>query len=148
MSKLILASIDLANPEQHDAILTRAAQMADLDDASLAVVTVIPDFGMSIVGSFFETGAEENALKKAAAALHETVAKVLGSDTDAQIKHVIRHGTAYEEILETARTLNADLIIMGAHRPNYSDYLLGPNAARVVRHSTCSVLVLRAPDGN
>jgi nucleotide-binding universal stress UspA family protein len=38
--------------------------------------------------------------------------------------------------------LNATLIVMGAHRPAFQDYLIGPNAARVVRHAKCSVLVL------
>ncbi|MEP3300223.1 MAG: universal stress protein, partial [Pseudoruegeria sp.] len=37
----------------------------------------------------------------------------------------------------------ADLIVIGAHRPDFKDYLLGPNAARVVRHSECSVYVVR-----
>jgi nucleotide-binding universal stress UspA family protein len=32
---------------------------------------------------------------------------------------------------------------MGSHRPNMSDYLIGPNAARVVRHAPVSVLVVR-----
>jgi len=143
MSKTILVAIDLAHPEHHEKLLTKAAQQAGMDGADLAVVSVIPDFGMSIVGSFFEPGAEEQALQDAAKALHEAVAAVLGPDEDARIKHVIRHGTAYEEILETAKMFEVDLIIMGAHRPNYADYLLGPNAARVVRHSTCSVMVLR-----
>jgi nucleotide-binding universal stress UspA family protein len=49
----------------------------------------------------------------------------------------------YEEILATARDLKADLIVMASHRPELKDYLLGPNAARVVRHSDVSVLVVR-----
>ena len=52
-------------------------------------------------------------------------------------------GTAYEEILTTARSFGADLIVMASHRPELKDYLLGPNAARVVRHSDVSVLVVR-----
>ena len=36
-----------------------------------------------------------------------------------------------------------DLIVIGAHKPDFKDYLLGPNAARVVRHSHCSVHVVR-----
>jgi nucleotide-binding universal stress UspA family protein len=35
------------------------------------------------------------------------------------------------------------LIIIGSHSPSMQDYLLGPNAARVVRHANCSVLVIR-----
>jgi nucleotide-binding universal stress UspA family protein len=35
------------------------------------------------------------------------------------------------------------MIVMASHRPELKDYLLGPNAARVVRHAECSVLVVR-----
>ena len=37
----------------------------------------------------------------------------------------------------------ADLIVVGSHRPAMKDYLLGTNAAPVVRHATCSMLVAR-----
>ncbi len=33
--------------------------------------------------------------------------------------------------------------IMADGHPNLAQYLLGPNAARVVRHAICSVLVVR-----
>lgn len=39
--------------------------------------------------------------------------------------------------------LGADLIVMASQRPELKDYLLGPNAARVVRHAEQSVLVVR-----
>lgn len=35
--------------------------------------------------------------------------------------------------------------IMAVGHPDLAQYLLGPNAARVVRHATCSVLVVRQP---
>ncbi len=35
------------------------------------------------------------------------------------------------------------MIVMASHRPEMSDYLLGPNAARVVRHARRSVSVIR-----
>ena len=56
---------------------------------------------------------------------------------------MIAEGTIYERIIHCAEKTSADLIIMGAHRPELKDYLLGPNAARVVRHAECSVLVVR-----
>lgn len=143
MSNFVLAAIDLQHPEHHAAILSKAARMAEMDSARIAVVTVVPDFGMSIVGSFFEEGAAQAAMNTAAETLHEVVAKALGTDASAQVKHIVRSGTAYEQILETATELEPELIVMGAHRPDLKDYLLGPNAARVVRHSNCSVLVLR-----
>ena len=57
--------------------------------------------------------------------------------------HVL-HGTIYDEILRAADKLEADVIVMGSHRPALKDYLLGPNAARVMRHARCSVYVVRA----
>jgi nucleotide-binding universal stress UspA family protein len=62
---------------------------------------------------------------------------------DVPVQHIVGHGTAYEEILRVAGDIKSDLIVMGSHRPNMEDYLLGPNAARVVRHANCSVLVVR-----
>jgi len=45
--------------------------------------------------------------------------------------------------LAVAEEAVADLIVVGSHRPAMKDYLLGTNAARVVRHARCSVLVAR-----
>ena len=55
----------------------------------------------------------------------------------------MRNGTIYDEILAVADEIGADLIVMASHRPALRDYLLGPNAARVVRHAKQSVLVVR-----
>ena len=60
-----------------------------------------------------------------------------------RVQHIVGEGTIYKTIIETADQIGADLIIMGSHRPELQDYLLGPNAARVVRHSAKSVLVVR-----
>jgi UDP-N-acetylmuramate: L-alanyl-gamma-D-glutamyl-meso-diaminopimelate ligase len=38
---------------------------------------------------------------------------------------------------------DADLIVIGSHRPAMSTYLLGSNAKTVARHATCSVLIVR-----
>ena len=57
---------------------------------------------------------------------------------------LVTHGASiYAEILAVAEEAEADLIVVGSHRPAMKDYLLGTNAARVVRHARCSVLVAR-----
>ena len=63
---------------------------------------------------------------------------------DVTYKSIARHGSVYKEILEVADSIGADLIVLTSHRPARSDYLLGPNAARVVRHAKQSVFVVRA----
>jgi universal stress protein F len=142
MSGKVLVAIDLAHASEQKSILETGKKLADMDGSSLSVVTVIPDFGMSIVGSFFDKDTAANALKSGTEKLHGFVRDTLGSDDDVQ--HIIRLGTAYEEILETSKELGITLIVLGAHKPEFKDFLLGPNAARVVRHSNCSVHVVRS----
>jgi len=143
MSKLILCAVDLGNAEVVNRVLVQAAKLADLDDAQLDVVTVVPDFGESWVSGFFEEHHHEKAVKETSARLHEVCEQMLGRECNAKIRHLVATGTAYQEILKTAKTAGSDLIVIGAHKPDLQDYLLGPNAARVVRHSSCSVFVVR-----
>lgn len=143
MSRSILAAIDL-NETEHDAEVLRIAhKLAQLDSAQLDVVTVLPDFGMSVVGASFARDYHDQAVENARGLLNDFVEKTLGAEVNASIRHVVATGKIYAEILHAAKAAGADLIVIGSHRPELSDYLLGPNAARVVRHSGCSVYVVR-----
>jgi nucleotide-binding universal stress UspA family protein len=52
-------------------------------------------------------------------------------------------GSVCNEVPDEAETIGADLVIVGSHTPSMATYLLGSNAATIVRHSKCSVLVVR-----
>jgi nucleotide-binding universal stress UspA family protein len=58
-------------------------------------------------------------------------------------RRIVAEGTIYQEILTAAQIIQADLIVMGSHHLELKDYLLGPNAAKVMRHAACSVMVVR-----
>ena len=118
MTKPVLAALDLADVAHHAAILDKAARMAALEGAPLAVMTVLPDFGMSQVGTFFPAGAGDKALAAASTQLHEITARLL---PDSQVRHLVMQGGIYHEILEAAKGMGARLIVMGAHRPALSD---------------------------
>ena len=104
-------------------------------------MTVVPDFGMTAVGPFFPEGYETQAIAVATKDLHALSRDHVPDSVNVQ--HVVAYGNIYEEILKAAQKTKAELIVMAAHRPELTDYLLGPNAARVVRHAPCSVLVVR-----
>ncbi|MSP21072.1 MAG: universal stress protein, partial [Alphaproteobacteria bacterium] len=55
----------------------------------------------------------------------------------------LRSGSITHEIIGAAKARGADLIVMTSRRPEMRDYPIGANAAQVVRHAPCSVLVLR-----
>ena len=56
---------------------------------------------------------------------------------------VLVKGHTYRTIIDYAETESIDCIVMGSHKPGFSDYLLGSTAARVVRHAPCAVHVYR-----
>jgi nucleotide-binding universal stress UspA family protein len=141
MFKNILLPVDLAHRETQVKTVTNAAELARQWDATLHVITVVPDLGMSVVGSYFPKGFEEKALAEADRHLHEFTDKEINADI--KIHRIVASGTVYKEIMRYADETGCDLIIMGSHRPELSDYLIGPNASRVVRHAKQSVLVVR-----
>jgi len=143
MTKSVLCAVDISNGNIDAPVLKIAAKLADLDGAQLDVVTVLPDFGESWVSGFFRPDFHDKAQHEAHDKLVELCVDAVGSERHATIRPVAATGTAYQEIMTTAESARSDLIVIGAHKPDFKDYLLGPNAARVVRHSNVSVYVVR-----
>ena len=141
MFKHILLTVDLEHDESWGKALPAAIENAKAFGATLHIMTVVPDFGRSLVSSFFPKDHVKQMMDGTTKALHDFVAAHIPEGI--AVQHIVGYGNAYEEILRVAEDVNIDLIIMGAHRPRMEDYLLGPNAARVVRHAKCSVLVVR-----
>ena len=141
MFKDILLPVDLGNAVSQRKAVETAVHLAKTAKAQLHVMTVVPDFGLSIVGSFFPEGYEKHALDEASKKLHDFVKAEIPKSV--KVQHIVGHGTIYEEILRAANELGCDVIILASHRPELKDYLLGPNAARVARHAACSVMIVR-----
>ncbi|MGV6840048.1 MAG: universal stress protein, partial [Planktomarina sp.] len=138
MTQTVLCAIDINRPDEEEDVLRTAKRLADLDDAQLDLITVVPDFGASVVGAYFQDHQVKTAKDGAKALLNDFGAKVLGSQDNEAVRHVVAVGNVYEEVLKIANIDGADLIVIGAHRPDLKDFLLGPNAARIVRHAQCS----------
>lgn len=58
-------------------------------------------------------------------------------------KGVVIVGHSGRSILDWAEEHGPDVIIVASHRPGMQDLLLGSTAAKVVRHATCAVHVVR-----
>ncbi|MAR55942.1 MAG: universal stress protein UspA [Rickettsiales bacterium] len=139
MYEHILLPVDLDEKKQLS--LPVAVDYAKAFGAQLHVMTVVPEFGMSIISQYFPGNSDDKMIQAAQVALKDFTKKHIPEGI--KVQHIVGQGTVYQVIIETSEKINADLIIMGAHRPDLKDYLLGPNAARVVRHSDKSVLVVR-----
>lgn len=143
MTRSVLCAIDINRPEAELPVLRAAARMAALDEARLDVLTVLPDFGAPIVGLYLQDHHVATAKDRAEEVLSDVVRAALGEDGDAEVRHIVATGSVYQEVLKTAKLAGSDLIVVGAHAPDLRDFLIGPNAARIVSHSECSVFVVR-----
>ncbi len=141
MYKNILLPIDLNSIETQETAIAMAVQIAERFGAKLHVMAVMPKLGVGVVSTFFPEDYEEKVLTAAEAELANVLRQRIPEGVD--VDHAVASGTIYKEVLDHARQIKADLIVMASHRPELKDYLIGPNAARVVRHADCSVLVVR-----
>lgn len=142
MFKNILFPVDITEEGSWRESLPVVIAQAQAFNSKLHIMTVVSDYGMSMVQQYFPKGSVEKVVEQTKGSLHSFVDENIPKDI--KIQNIVAKGSVYECIIKTANQINADLIVMSAHRPELKDYLLGPNAAKVVRHSNTSVLVVRS----
>ncbi|WP_414163590.1 universal stress protein UspF [Superficieibacter sp. BNK-5] len=144
MNRTILVPIDVSDSDLTQRIVSHVESQARIDDAQVHFLTVVPSFPYYASLGLAQSGqlpSMDDLQREAISKLEEIVARFQIPD-DRKQTH-IAEGSPKDKILELAKTLHADLIILASHRPDISTYLLGSNAAAVVRHAACSVLVVR-----
>ena len=99
----------------------------------LHVVEQMPSYAIS----YFPEGFREETIEAIRVNLAEMAKSLPGGQAE------VIEGHAGASILDHAEELACDCIVIASHRPGMQDYLLGSTAARVVRHATCSVHVVR-----
>jgi universal stress protein G len=143
MYKQILVPVDLTDPELAKPALATAVMMVAQSAGTVRLINVMP-LTPVMLAEYVPPDFEAQQRKSAEEAL-AIVAKETGIDP-ARVSSVVRQGGIYQEILEEANAMKADLIVMTSHRPQrpaVRTYFLGSNAGHVVRYAKCSVLVVR-----
>jgi len=140
MYKQIVVPVDLADPNLAKPALETAVMMAKAYDGTIRLVNVLPLTPVMLaeyVPPDFDTQ-QRGSAEEALSIIAKEVALPPG-----RVSSVVRQGGIYHEILEEAKAVHADLIVMSSHRVGVRTYFLGSNAGHVVRYANCSVLVVR-----
>lgn len=144
MYHTILVPVDISEPELTQQVAAHVETLAKLKDAWVHFMTVIPSLPYyTTLGLAYsaELPDKEEITEEAKKKLSDIV-KSFNIPED-RVKTHVTHGAPKDQILNTADKLDADLIVIASHRPSVTTYLLGSNAAAVVRHAKCAVLVVR-----
>jgi nucleotide-binding universal stress UspA family protein len=147
MYKQILVPVDLADPELAKPAIATAVMMANQSGGTIRLINIMP-LTPVMLAEYVPPDFEAQQRKSAEEAL-AIVAKETGLDSKC-VSAIVRQGGIYQEILEEANAMRADLIVMTSHRPQrpaMRTYFLGSNAGHVVRYAKCSVLVVRQRAG-
>ncbi|NMG41246.1 universal stress protein [Chelativorans sp. ZYF759] len=136
MPKTIIVPVALAQIEKVHAMLEVAKQLGG-EDGQIVLVTVIEEVP-GYIAAELPAGLLESAAEDARAEMRK-----IGRDAGMELPVEVRKGNPASGILAVASERHADVIVIASHRPGLQDYFLGSTAARVVRHATCSVHVIR-----
>jgi nucleotide-binding universal stress UspA family protein len=140
MFKTILVPVDIEDVETARPALDRAVALAEASGGTVRLIYVrslVPVSYMEFVPPDFDAAQQEESTNRLAA-LADGVRL-----PKTRVSSVVTLGGVYHDVLKEAETIGADLIVVGSHRPTMATYLLGSNAASIVRHAKCSVLVIR-----
>ncbi|NUP09417.1 MAG: universal stress protein [Polyangiaceae bacterium] len=138
--KNILAATDFG-PSSTNAV-DLAVSLALSYDAKLSLVhayaAIVPIYPVAVAPPIESLrDAAQAAMEGAIGKLRERVPGIDG---------FVRHGDAWSEILEQAKDLGSDLVVIGTHgHRGVSRFFLGSVAEKVVRSSPVPVLTVRSP---
>ena len=142
MFRKILLPIDVVEPEIAKEAIEAATALAKAFDSQLRLIhvtsPVVVASPMAVIPQavYDELGVyEKSELQRLAAPIDLP---------KATISTVVRIGAVHPELLSEAEDWGADLIVVGAHKRSMATYLLGSSAAAIVRHATCTVMVVRS----
>jgi nucleotide-binding universal stress UspA family protein len=140
MYKQILVPIDLADTDLAKPAIEAAVTLARSSGGAVRLVNVLPMTPV-MLAEYVPPDFDVQQRKSAEEAM-AIIARESGLGPE-HISGTVRQGGIYHEVLEEAKAINADLIVMSSHRPAMRTYFLGSNAGHVVRYAKCSVLVVR-----
>jgi universal stress protein A len=130
-----------------------ATQLAALTGAIIKLLHVfqIPeDLEAFYQGLYIESDLIKNHMEMAKRKTNEQLSVVTEQilAKGFEVESILRFGNPYEEIVNAAKELGADLIVIGSHgSTGLGRLLLGSTAERVLRYAPCAVLVVKDTPG-
>ena len=136
MYKSILIPVDLGNAAKTNSLVEHAS-VYNGSNSRIILLNVVED-----IPSWAAVELPRGIIDKSVQSSLEKL-KALAASSSIEVEVEVRVGHPYKTILEVADEKGAELIVVASHQPELQNYFLGSTAAKVVRHATCSVLVVR-----
>jgi universal stress protein A len=123
-----------------------AAEMAEKFGAELILLHVIQDLALVMPDAVMPTPIPAPDIQQLTESARTAIGELVTRHNLDRLKPrvEIRYGSPAAEIVEAAKSLNADLLCISTHgRGGLAHFLLGSVAEKVIRQSPCPVLTVR-----
>jgi universal stress protein A len=145
--KRILAAVDFS--EITGAVVGHGLYLARVFGAELKLVHVvhIPPFAEATtwMPPVISSAAEQDLREEITAGVEKKLNEISDQcgESCPQVEAIIREGIPFQEIIDCAKELECDLIVLGTHgRTGFARAIIGSVAERVVRAAPCSVFCI------
>ena len=145
--KKILMPTDFSKYSDH--AMQYAASLAKDFGAELFILHVVPEGDLRSMYDYPADFPLEQILNDQKKVAEQRFEEIVAEEAKRGITvtPLVYMGKAYEEIIQTAKSHDVDLIVMGTHgRTGLAHVLLGSVAEKVVRLAPCPVLTVKHPE--
>ncbi|SNY93360.1 Nucleotide-binding universal stress protein, UspA family [Cohaesibacter sp. ES.047] len=137
MFKTIMVPVDLRHVAKLDKALTIAADMAKKDEADVIYVGITGPEPGALGHTPKEYGDKLDAFAASQTKAHgikATTHMIVANDPSIDID---------KKLLEAAKEISADLVVMATHVPNFSDAIWPSHGGHLASHTDASIFLVR-----
>src|SRR5258708_19913961 len=138
MFKKILVPVDLADTDLAKSAIETAVSLAQACRGAVRFLNVLP-ITPAMLAKYVPSDFDAQQRQSAEEAL-TIIAKESGLNAG-QISATVRQGGIYHEVLEEAKSIHADLIVVSSHLPGMKTYFLASNTGHLLRSPPFSALL-------
>jgi len=141
MFNKILVPVDLSTDTTTGKLCRAANDLAKKYDSEVMLITVMPDYGMPLVASYFPEGAQS----KLKLEMKEKLTELAETYFASPVKMKLTQGKRRNAILQAIEDYEPDLVMMGCRRKKSrrNQRLLGATGTVISDRASCSVMIVR-----
>lgn len=136
---VILVPIDFSTASAN--AVEHAVGIAELFDNEIALLYVVKE---SLFKTLFGSNVEKSLLMdRISQQLEERKKMIVEKHPNLVVETIVKEGTVYKQIIETASNLPCDSIVMGYHGSSAVEQVIGSTTSRVLRSSSVPVVIVK-----
>jgi len=139
----ILCAVDLS--AENVVVFSRAVELANYYHAGLSLLHVVEYIPVDLANELVLPQQQE-IVQQLVVQAEKILTNLVGQSTDIQVESMVVQGSVKLGIIEHAKNVEADLVVLGRHGRHGLSRLLGSVANAVLHHAPCDVLTVRIAD--